>query len=68
MWLFFIRCTQNSNYTGKPDAEEYKQLKFTIGYSDIPEIVHFFHDQKYRSENAALKESIPAHCVFKSLI
>ncbi len=42
------------------DAEEYKQLKFTIGYSDIPEIVHFFHDQKYTSENVALKESILA--------
>jgi hypothetical protein len=40
------------------DAQEYKQLKFTIGYSDIPEIVHFFHDQKYTSENVALKESI----------
>jgi hypothetical protein len=40
------------------DAEDYKQLKFTIGYSDIPEIVHFFHEQKYTSENVALKESI----------
>ena len=42
------------------DAEEYKQLKFTISYSDIPETVHFFHDQKYTSENVALKESILA--------
>jgi hypothetical protein len=40
------------------DAENFKQLKFTIGYSDIPEIVHFFHEQKYTSENIALKQSI----------
>lgn len=29
-------------------------------YSDIPEIVHFFHEQIYTSENIALKESILA--------
>src|SRR5215831_1327596 len=37
------------------DAENFKQLKFTIGFSDIPEIVHFFHEQKYTSENIALR-------------
>src|SRR5437868_3915648 len=26
-----------------------KQLKFTIGYSDIPEIVHFYHDKQFTS-------------------
>src|SRR6478672_9830745 len=40
------------------DAENFKQLKFTVGFSDIPETIHFFHDQKYTSENVALKESI----------
>lgn len=40
------------------DAENFKQLKFTIGFSDIPEIVHFFHEQKYTSENVALRQSI----------
>ena len=40
------------------DAENFKQLKFTIGFSDIPEVVHFFHEQKYTSENVALKQSI----------
>ena len=42
------------------DAEQYRQLKFTIGYSDIPEVVHFFHEERYTSENIALKESILA--------
>lgn len=42
------------------NAEDFKQLKFTVGFSDIPETVHFFHDQKYTSENVALKESILA--------
>ena len=40
------------------DADEFRQLKFTVGFSDIPEIVHFFTEQKYTSENIALKESI----------
>jgi DNA-binding HxlR family transcriptional regulator len=35
-----------------------KQLKFTIGYSDIPEIVHFYHDQQFTSENIALRDTI----------
>ncbi len=43
------------------EAENVKQLKFTIGFSDIPEIVHFFTDQKYTSENVALKQSILEH-------
>lgn len=40
------------------DAENYRQLKFTVGYSDIPEIVHFYTEQSYSSENIALKETI----------
>jgi hypothetical protein len=43
------------------EAENVKQLKFTIGFSDIPEIVHFFTEQKYTSENVALKQSILEH-------
>jgi Transposase DDE domain len=42
------------------DAEEFRQLKFTVGLSDIPEIVHFFTELKYTNENVALKESILA--------
>jgi hypothetical protein len=40
------------------DAEHYRQLKFTVGYADIPEIVHFYTDQTHNSENVALKETI----------
>lgn len=40
------------------DAENYRQLKFTIGYGDIPEIVHFYADQRHNSENVALRETI----------
>ena len=40
------------------DAENFRQLKFTIGYGDIPEIVSFYTDQSYTSENLALKETI----------
>ncbi len=35
-----------------------KQLKFTVGYSNIPEIIHFYHEQKYTSENIALRDTI----------
>jgi hypothetical protein len=40
------------------DAQNYRQLKFTVGYSDIPEIVHFYCDQTHNSENVALRETI----------
>lgn len=40
------------------DAENYRQLKFTVGYSDIPEIVHFYADPTHNSENVALRETI----------
>lgn len=40
------------------DAEYLKQLKFTIGFSNLPVTVHFFTEQIYTSENAALKEAV----------
>jgi len=40
------------------DAEYLKQLKFTIGFSNLPVAVHFFTEQIYTSENAALKEAV----------
>lgn len=40
------------------DAEYLKQLKFTIGYTDLPVAVHFFTEQRYTSENVALKEAV----------
>lgn len=43
------------------DNSHLNQLKFTFGYSDIPEFVNFYSDKKYNSENAALKESIYEH-------
>lgn len=40
------------------DASHVRQLKYTVGLSEIPGSVHFFQEQKYTSENAALKEAI----------
>jgi hypothetical protein len=40
------------------DAAHIKQLKFTIGFSNLPVAVHFFTEQKYTSENIALKEAV----------
>lgn len=40
------------------DAAKYRQLKFTVGYGEIPEIVHLYTDQSHNSENVALKETI----------
>ncbi|MBD0288976.1 MAG: hypothetical protein ICV79_26660, partial [Flavisolibacter sp.] len=40
------------------DAEKLRQLKFTVGYADIPEIVHFYTSQSHSSEEVALKETI----------
>jgi hypothetical protein len=39
-------------------AEYLKQLKFTIGFSNLPVAVHFFTEQIYTSENVALKEAV----------
>lgn len=41
------------------DADRVRQLKFTVGFANkIPEIVHFYYEQKYTSENVALKETL----------
>jgi hypothetical protein len=40
------------------DAEKYRLLKFTIGFTNIPEVVYFYTDQRHNSENVALTESI----------
>lgn len=40
------------------DAEKHRLLKFTIGYSDVPDCICFYTAQTYTSENAALKETI----------
>lgn len=40
------------------DAAYLKQLKFTVGYSNLPVAVHFFTEQIYTSENVALKEAV----------
>lgn len=40
------------------DADHVRQLKFTIGLSTLPVAVHFFTEQVYTGENAALKEAV----------
>ena len=40
------------------DAEKYRQIKFTVGYTEIPEIVHLYTAQTYNSENVALRATI----------
>ena len=43
------------------DAEKYRLLKFTLGYSDMPDCICFYKDQTYNSENKALSETIIAN-------
>lgn len=40
------------------DSKYQKQLKFSIGFNDIPQAVDFYHERSYTSENKALKETI----------
>ena len=40
------------------DSERYKLLKFTVGYSDVPDCICFYTAQTYNSENVALTETI----------
>lgn len=40
------------------DAHKYRLLKFTVGYSNLPESICFYTDQTYNSENVALTETI----------
>lgn len=58
----------NIGYQTGGDSLCVKQLKFTVGYSEIPEIVNFYHENSYSSENKALKETILNHKVQKSKI
>ncbi len=39
-------------------AEGFRQVKFTVGYGDIPEIVSFYTEQQHSSENICLKGTI----------
>ena len=43
------------------DAENCRLIKFTIGYSDMPDCICFYKDQTYNSENKALTETILAN-------
>ena len=43
------------------DAGNHRLLKFTVGYSDLPECICFYTAQTYNSENVALTESIVAN-------
>ncbi len=45
-------------YNTGGDSINLKQLKFTIGFNEIPTAVDFYHEQNYTSENKALKETI----------
>jgi len=38
--------------------EHVKQLKFTVGFSELPEYVSFHHEATFNSENVALKQAI----------
>ena len=40
------------------DAENYRQIKFKIGYGEIPEIVSFYPGQTHCSQNVSPKETI----------
>jgi hypothetical protein len=40
------------------DCEKYRLLKFTVGYSDVPDCICFYTAQTYNSENVALTETI----------
>jgi hypothetical protein len=40
------------------DAANYRLLKFTVGYSDVPDCICFYTEQSYNSENTALSKTI----------
>lgn len=48
--------------------ENVRQLKFTIGYSELPESVSFYHESKFNSENVALRNSILNYKIQKDTI
>jgi hypothetical protein len=43
------------------DAGNHRLLKFTVGYSNLPECICFYTAQTYNSENVALTETIVAN-------
>ncbi len=45
-------------FTSGGGREHLKTLKFTIGYSDVPEFAAFHHEPTFNSENVALKHAI----------
>lgn len=57
----------NIGYRLAGGSASVKQLKFTVGYSDIPEVVHFYHEQQFTSENRALKDTILDHATADNL-
>ena len=48
----------NIGYDTGGDSVNHKQLKFTIGFNELPIAVDFYHEKSYTSENKALKETI----------
>jgi hypothetical protein len=52
----------NTGYNIKGgDSKNYRLLKFTVGYSDMPDCICFYKDPTYNSENKALMETILAN-------
>ena len=48
----------NIGYDTGGDSVNFKQLKFTIAFNELPLAVDFYHEKSYTSENKALKETI----------
>ncbi len=48
----------NIGYNTGGDSVNHKQLKFTIGFNELPVAVDFYYEKSYTSENKALKETI----------
>jgi len=40
------------------DAQNYRQVKFTVGYGSIPELISFYIEQTNSSEEVSLKQTI----------
>ena len=48
-------------YNVKGTASKYNQVKYSIGYSELPVIAYFYTEQSFTSENLALKKVILEH-------
>lgn len=55
-----------TGYHLQGSSRHLRQLKYTIGFSDIPISADVYTEQKYTSENSALKESLLAHQPLKA--